>query len=371
MTVDEPTVVDLADRFVDHDGAYLLSHSVGLAVRGARDVTATYFDTWERHTADAWPRWLAGIDGFRDALASLLHAERRSICPQSNVSSALTKLLDSLRAGFDRPTVLISEDAFPSLGFVCQRSGYDVRYLPADTDVADPSVWREHLDGVDVAVITHVHSNTGECIPVADITAATAEAHVVSVVDVAQSVGVVPIDVGAWQADAVIGSCVKWLSGGPGAGWLWVTGDLLQRCRPTDVGWFSHEEPFEFDIHDYRDAPDALRFWGGSPTVLPFLVAAHSIRTIHGIGVERVRRRNLELTDHLVDQLGARVTSPHDRGRRSGTAVIRTDASTVAELASLGISVDHRAQGLRVSPHLHTTDADIDRLLESLRHPTA
>jgi kynureninase len=359
------------NHFVEQGGTYLLSHSIGLPIRGSRDVAAEYFDTWEHHTSDAWPRWLDGIDRFRCALAALLGTHAQSICPQNNVSSGLTKVLDSLHHEFDRPTVLISEDAFPSLGFVCSRSGYDIRFIPGDVDISDPAVWSEQLDGVDVAVITHVHSNTGACLPVADIVAAAHGAGAITVVDVAQSTGVIPIDLAEWKADVVVGSCVKWLSGGPGAGWLWVADSLIDRCRPTDVGWFSHEAPFEFDIHDYRDAPDALRFWGGSPTVLPFFIAAHSINTIDALGVDTIREHNLALTDHLVSELGDRVTSPHQRMRRSGTAIIRADAGAVGELAVHGIDVDHRADGIRVSPHVHTTTADLDALIALLHHKSA
>jgi len=356
----------MSDVFVDHQGAYLLSHSIGLPTLGARKVAAEYFDTWEHHTVDAWPRWLDGINVFRHALAALLSTQQTSICPQSNVSSGLTKLLDSLHHEFDTPTVLISEDAFPSLGFVCTRSGYDVRFIPRDADVSDPALWQEHLDGVDIAIVTHVHSNTGTCLPVAEIAATAQAAGALTVVDVAQSTGIIPIDLEVWDVDAVVGSCVKWLSGGPGAGWLWISESLTGRGRPTDVGWFSHEQPFEFDIRDYRDASDALRYWGGSPTVLPFLIAAHSIAVIDQLGVTTIRRHNHQLTDHLIDRIGDRVISPHDRDQRSGTAIVRGDATCVERLADYGIAVDHRVNGLRVSPHIYTTADDIDRFIEVL-----
>ena len=50
-----------------------------------------------------------------------------------------------------------------------------------------------------------------------------------SIVDIAQSAGVIPIDLDAWAADFVIGSSVKWLCGGPGAGYLWANPDIIPR----------------------------------------------------------------------------------------------------------------------------------------------
>jgi len=352
-----------AERFVTHNGAYLLSHSVGLPVVGTRAAIDDYLGVWEADPANAWPHWLGTIDGFRDELARLIGAERAAICPQSNVSSALTKILGALRStfGVDTPTIVLTEEAFPSLGYVCERSGYSVRYIDRGQNTLDLDVWDRHLgDGVDVALITHVHSNTGELLPAASITEITRARGIVSVVDVAQSVGVIPIDVETWSADFIIGSCVKWLSGGPGAGWLWAAAEMVERCQPTDVGWFSHAEPFEFDIHEYRDAADALRFWGGSPTVLPFAVARTSIETIADIGVDTIRSANLALTDLLIERLGDRVVSPHHAAHRSGTCIVAADAQCVDQLLHVGVEVDHRPSGLRVSPHVHTTRRDIE-----------
>jgi kynureninase len=359
--------VNPAERFVDHDGIYLLSHSIGLPVRGTREAAAGYFDAWEHDITEAWPHWLASIDAFRASLAGLLGTGAAAICPQSTVSSALTKILGSLDPTSGPRTILLAEDTFPSLGFVCEQSGLDVRYIDRSGDATDPNVWREHL-GPDVAVVlvTHVHSNTGELLPVSDIVDLARRQGAVSVVDVAQSVGVIPIDVTEWGAEFVIGSCVKWLSGGPGAGWLWVDLDHIDRYTPSDVGWFSHAEPFEFDIHDFRYAQDARRFWGGSPTVLPYTIARRSIDTIAAIGVDTIRTHNMNLTDRLIDALGTRVVSPHDRDRRGGTCIIAADQSVVAVLADAGIEVDHRATGLRVSPHVHVSTDDIDAFVRSV-----
>jgi kynureninase len=154
--------------FTDREGTYLLSHSVGLPVRGTLEAVGGALDVWEHDTAAVWPHWLGIIDGFRTSLAHLLGADTSSICPQSNVSSGLTKILGALRSTFeaDQPVVLLTEDAFPSVGYVCQHAGYAVRFIGVDEDALDPACWQRHLTNVDVAVVTQVHSNTGELLPV-------------------------------------------------------------------------------------------------------------------------------------------------------------------------------------------------------------
>ena len=155
-------------------GGYLLSHSVGLPPRGpVEDAVGRYLAAWEDDGGEAWPTWLATIDGFRGALAGLLSTEPETICPQTNVSSGVTKILQAIRdpaRAARTPTIVLSELAFPSVGYVCQQAGYSVRYVPMDEPATDPDVWREHLgDDVDAVLVNHVHSNTGELIPVGPI----------------------------------------------------------------------------------------------------------------------------------------------------------------------------------------------------------
>ena len=96
-------MIALPDVFVEHEGIYLLSHSIGLPAREARDAAADYFEVWESDTSQAWPQWLGAIDGFREALSRLIGGQPASICPQSNVSSALSKMMPTSRRSEDSP----------------------------------------------------------------------------------------------------------------------------------------------------------------------------------------------------------------------------------------------------------------------------
>ena len=265
------------------------------------------------------------------------------------------------------------------MGFVTQqaeRLGYQTRMIPASTDPQDCSTWQDYLsEDIGVALVTHVHSNTSALMPVADITALARQRGIVTVVDIAQSVGVVPIDLAQWQADFVLGSCVKWLCGGPGAGFLWADPDIIQQCEPVDVGWFSHANPFEFDINDFRYAEDALRFWGGTPSVLPYVMAGHSIAVLQDIGIDSVREHNLGFNQAIIDSLEpTSVLTPATPAHRGGTLVLQFGAQQQAieqGLNAAGVRFDARATGLRMSPHIYNNNEEMEVVIECLRNPGA
>jgi kynureninase len=359
---------DVARRFVRPAGTYLLSHSIGLSPsETAQHALEAHLGVWDHDPAGAWTHWLAEIEGFRSALAALLGHEAAWFCPQVNVSSGLTKVLQALRPS---GSIVMTEEAFPSLGFVIGALGAHAVFVERDADVFDLDVWAERFDTADpvgAVLITHVHSNTGELLPVADIARLARERGILTIVDVAQSAGVIPIDLRAWDVDVVLGSCVKWLCGGPGAGWMWVRPDVCERSAPTDVGWFSHEDPFEFDIHSFRPASDASRFWGGTPSVLPFAIARRSIELIDAIGVRAIRAHNVALTSRLIDALHPDlVVNPTQADRRSATVVIDAGRQTdevVDALVAAEVHVDRRPTGIRVSPHVYNAASDIDTVV--------
>jgi kynureninase len=362
--------------FVPSEGIYLLNHSVGRPPVNTRDALLdSFLEPWENAGENVWPRWLETIDNFRNALGALLNTEAADFCPQVNLSSALTKVITSLKPAESRRTILYTEQDFPSIAFVLQQAvkqGYTLKAMPGHLDTMDSNVWNEQLsDDVGLVLVTHVHSNTGRQVPVADICAQAHDREIISVVDIAQSVGVVPIDLCGWNADFVIGSCVKWLCGGPGAGFLWVAPHRLATCEPTDVGWFSHENPFEFDIHNFRYAKDALRFWGGTPSVTPYATATNSIRLIHQIGVETVRAHNLGLTQQIIEAVDAScVITPSQPEHRGGTIVLRypdnRQHTVCSDLQQAGVAFDVRPTGIRVSPHIYNDVEEIEAVVDLL-----
>lgn len=350
------------------DGVYLLSHSVGRPLKTLQPVVQEqFFEPWSDGVREPWQVWLNGVNAFTNALARLFNSNASLFCPQVNLSSGLTKFLQAWPKR-DKPLqILMSEADFPSMGFVMQQARDDVTltFIDKNLDVSDANVWNTYLTAdYDFVFVSHVYSNTGQQAPIADISQRAKSLGVKVILDVAQSAGILPVDLNAISVDVVIGSSVKWLCSGPGAAYLWISPEILARCAPKDVGWFSHANPFEFDIHHFQYHDTALRFWGGTPSVFPYLCAAHSIEQVLNLGVARVREHNWRLLESLQALFGERIKSPLDPARASGTAILSfADATDKALLALTehGIAVDRRAYGLRVSPHIYNDEEDIER----------
>jgi kynureninase len=366
--------------FLLPDGAYLLSHSVGCLPRAAREAADRFFELWGTQGGEAWDGWLASIGDFRQSLATLLSGEAAEFCPQANISSALSKILSSLPRRKGKTKLLLSELDFPSAGFAlaqAERAGYTIEFIPADRDTSSLECWQQHLTpDTQMVLVTHVLYGNSRLNPVAEIIRCAQRHEVFTLVDVAQSVGVVPIDLREWNADFVVGSSIKWLCGGPGAGFLWANPDSVERFEPVDVGWFSHEDPFEFRIQSFRYADDARRFWGGTPSVLPYVVARASIDLINSIGVANVRAHNQTLTERLVRaalERGLTLRTPQEPARRGGTVCVAfPDPQRVyQQLKEAKIFVDVRpSYGVRFSPHIYNDAEEIDRAIASFEAAT-
>lgn len=351
---------------------YFLTHSVGcLPNTASTRLGENYFTQWRDKGGNAWPDWLEQINGFRGGIANVLGVDISTICPQTNVSSALTKILHSLPERTERKTILLSEQDFPTIGFVlkqAERAGYTLKFVAGD--ITDPEVWADAMeDSVGIVHITHALSNTAHILPVADICAVAKAKDIITIVDIAQSVGIVPIHIPDWQVDFVIGTSVKFMCGGPGACFMYAAPEIIAQCQPLDVGWFSHENPFEMDIHNFRYAGDALRFWGGTPSPAPYIIASAAHKTLDKDGIINAHKHVQSILDGLTASLPANIlVSPQNRENRGGTLVIASkDRETLSsDLTKQGILFDERTEGFRFSFHQYTPQEDVKILANTI-----
>lgn len=353
---------------------YLLAHSVGCLPKATRQaLQRKVLDQWGQDPARAWPNWMEALGNFRQALAGFLGGEASQYCPQVNVSGGFSKILGALPPQKTGRTLLLSESDFPSLGFVAQcahKLGWSLKWLSASLDHCNPQVWDDALDdSVDAVLATHVQYSTNRAAPIEQISHIARSRGILSVLDICQSAGVVPLNLPSINADVVLGSCIKWLCGGPGAGYLWLNPSPTMPLEPADVGWFSHEDPFEFKIHDFRYSEHADRFFGGTPSVLPFVAATVGIQTLAKIGIREISRHNRALSQLLRDAVDPELLlSASDPTQRGGTTVIALSANDprIARLKNHQVAFDARKFGIRLSPHVYTSVQEISKICELL-----
>ena len=346
---------------------YLSNHSLAAMPAAAEDNLREYARMWRERGIRAWAEgWWEMPVTVGDQLGRILGAPPGSIVMHQNVTIAEAIILSCFRVG-ERNRIVYEEANFPSVRYLYQAQA-SLNVVAVEDDAAIV----EAIDERTLLVpISHVLFKNGEIQDVEPIVRRAREAGAFVVLDCYQSAGVVPLDVTALDVDFAVGGSVKWLCGGPGAGWLYVRPDLAERLEPTFVGWQGHARPFAFEPElDY--AAGARRFLTGTPNVPALYAATAGYDVIEEVGVDRIRERSLALTRFLIDRLdaaGFEIGSPREPSRRGGTVLVRTpdDAAVHRELGERGIICDFRpGAGVRLGPHFYNTEGELEATVEAL-----
>jgi kynureninase len=193
------------------------------------------------------------------------------------------------------------------------------------------------------------------------------------VADLYQSAGTVPVDVSAWNVDFATGGSVKWLCGGPGAGYLYVAPRLRGSLKPRLTGWMAHEHPFAFETGPITYAQDATRFLHGTPAVPALYAAEAGYEIVKAVGVTEIRRKSLHQIARLVEwarEFGFTPRTPSEAHARGGMVILDVPhaEAVTRELLERQIIVDFRpGAGIRLSPHFYTKDEEIRQALREIR----
>ncbi len=127
------------------------------------------------------------------------------------------------------------------------------------------------------------------------------------------------------------------------------------------------------DIHNFRYAEDALRFWGGTPSPAPFILASAAHNILDKDGIIKAQNYVKSILTELVDSVPEDIlVSPPNGQTRGGTLVIapRDRKKLTTILTKNDILFDERPQGFRFSFHHYTPRPDIDTLISILRENT-
>jgi kynureninase len=338
-----------------------------------------YAETWATRGVRAWAEgWWNMPVSVGNEVAQIIGAEPGSVVMHQNVSICQSLVLSCLEPSRERNKIVYSELNFPSVMYVYEAHARDgklrIETVKSDDGITVPL--ERMLAAIDEETLlvpfSHVLFKSGFLQDARAIIERAHEVGAMVVLDTYQSAGTVPFSVKDLNTDFATGGSVKWLCGGPGAGYLYVRPDLQKKLAPKTTGWMAHEAPFAFEP-ELRYAPDITRFLHGSPAIPALYAAQSGYKIINEIGVERIREKSIRQTEYLIrlaQEAGFEVTSPLNSSRRGGTITVAHEhASAIArELVKREFIIDYRpGAGVRISPHFYTKDEELELVIEEMK----
>lgn len=362
---------------------YMISHSLGAMPRATFDRLNDYAEMWASRGVRAWAEgWWTMPQTVGDEVAKIICADAGTVVMHQNVSVCQSLILSCflpLATNSKRNKIVYSELNFPSVMYVyeahAQAHGLKIEMVRSDDGMTVPT--ERMLEAIDeetlLVPISHVLFKSAF---LQDAKAITQRAHEVGarvVLDTYQSAGTVPFSAKDLNVDFVTGGSVKWLCGGPGAGYLYVRPDLQEKLEPKTTGWMAHAEPFAFEVGPVRYADNIARFLHGSPAIPALYAAMSGYTIINEIGVERIREKSARQTQKLIslaEEAGFTVTSPRNPNQRGGTITVAHEyaAAITKELVRREFIVDFRpGAGVRISPHFYTKDEELELIINEMK----
>jgi kynureninase len=362
---------------------YLISHSLGAMPRATYDQLHEYAETWATRGVRAWAEgWWDMPVKLGDELARIIGADPGTVVMHQNVSVCQSLILSCLEPTPERNKIVYSELNFPSVMYVYEAHARDgkikIETVKSDDGITVPL--ERMLAAIDettlVVPFSHVLFKSAFLQDAKAIIDRAHEVGAMVVLDTYQSAGTVPFSVKELNADFATGGSVKWLCGGPGAGYLYVRPDLQAKLEPKTTGWMAHEAPFSFDTK-LRYASNISRFLHGSPAIPALYAARSGYRIINEIGVDKIRAKSIRQTDYLINlaqEAGFEVTSPKDSAQRGGTVTVAHEhaAAIAKELIRREFIIDYRpGAGVRISPHFYTKDEELELVIKEMKQIAA
>ena len=359
---------------------YLINNSLGAFPLRSKASALEYLRLWEELGVSAWAEgWWDKQNEVARALSPILGVNPAAISMHQNVTIASSVFSSSIDFSGKRNKIVYTALNFPSLIYLynalARQRGAEIHVVQSSDGITIPT--QTMIDAIDertaLVPISHVLFRSAYIQDAKAIIEKARKVGAIVLLDVFQSVGTVPLDLALWGCHAAVGGALKFLCGGPGACFLYVSSELCTELAPAFTGWMAHKKPFDFDPGPMDHREDGWRFLHGTPNVPALYTAIEGIKIIAEIGVARIRKNSLSLTQLLIDRAldaGFDVRTPMEPHQRGGTVCVNAPHGfeLCQELISRGFKVDYRpGAGVRMAPHFYTSEEDCIATIDKIR----
>jgi len=324
-----------------------------------------------------YTQWLETYERSRESVARLVNAQAHEIAFMRNTSDAISAVANGIE-WHEGDNVVTCNVEFPSNVYpwmrLCEERGVQLRFAEESEGRVDAADLLAKVDErTRVVTISWVQFASGFRSDLARIGKFCRERDIIFVVDVIQGLGGLKLDVQRDYVDAFAADAHKYLLGPEGIAVLFVSDRLIDRIKPTVVGWTSvknYDQHLDYDLN-YRDG--ALRFECGTLNSAGVYGLGAAVDLFLEVGPEVIEAYLLGLGSYLAEQLtlkGYKVISSRRPGETSAVVTCTHERHTPRDLYRLlnskNIVTAPRANRLRISPHFYNTQDELGALIDAL-----
>ena len=373
--------------------AYFQTGTYGPASDSVLQAVRETMETEARHGPATTAGRLAHRDGeaaARSGLALMLNVKEEELSIDTNTSRAMQQIVRGLSWQPGDEFVMTSLEHVSTYGLsysLTEEHGVTVKVIETER-LTDEELLAELAgtltDRTRLICLSHVASPNGRLLPVKEAAAIAHEAGVPVMLDLAQSVGTMPVDLQELDCDFAVGSGHKWLLGPMGTGYIFVAERQMPGFRPNFI-----PDRSPWTLADDPTPPPTARSRTEIGTYNHALVVGlgRAVEILEDIGLDNIQTRIADLTRRLrrgVEQIDrARIITPLEPEKSAGITSVMFDGYTKTDMDGLAAQLQDRHQALvksqwltappdpvkiamRISVAAFNDEGEVDRLLEGI-----
>ncbi len=343
-------------------------------------VLKTVYDYTKRLDSEPVPSYRAEMrevkELTRKQLAEYLRVTPEEILITRNTSESNNWVSNGLDLGSDDEVVIFS-DNHPSNNEAwkerSKRFGFTVKEVPPLNPHPGFDYYLEAFEKAmthrtRVLSFTHLSNTVGDLFPAKELCGMARKRGILTLIDGAQSFGLLDVDLSDIQPDFYTGSAHKWPCGPKETGVLFVNGSVHDKFWPSVYSAYKGSDGLA-KTHEglgQRDTPALYAF-------------GQQIEFLRKIGQEKIEERSGDLATEIIEELqktkGVYIYTPDERALRSAVVTFRPanlePAKVVKALEEDGIVAANLGgenwAGVRFSPHFYNSNSDVERAIGAIR----
>ena len=373
--------------------AYFQTGTYGPASDSVLQAVRETMETEARHGPATTAGRMAHRDGeaaARSGLARMLNVKEEELSIDTNTSRAMQQIVRGLIWQPGDEFVMTSLEHVSTYGLsysLTEEHGVTVKVIEAER-LTDEELLAELAgaltDRTRLICLSHVASPNGRLLPVKEAAAIAHEAGVPVMLDLAQSVGTMPVDLQELDCDFAVGSGHKWLLGPMGTGYIFVAEHQIPGFRPNFI-----PDRSPWTLAGDPTPPPTARSRTEIGTYNHALVVGlgRAVEILESIGLDVIQARIADLTSRLRRGVGqidrARIITPLEPEKSAGITSVMFDGFAKTDMDGLAARLQDRHHALvksqwltappdpvkiamRISVAAFNDEGEVDRLLEGI-----